>query len=197
MKLQNMIKSKSYKKENDRNYMWAGGKRVYLYYPQPDDFDIQVIAASLSKICRFGSHTKIFYSVAYHSVLVSRICPPELKLHGLLHDASESYLGDIISPLKLLPEIRETYVPFEENFMKAIAKKFGFKYNKKTKQQIKDIEKTIVLTEIRDLMDLPDDEVIDLSNTLPITLDKEILPNEGESMFIDEYWKIVNKDIPY
>lgn len=73
-----------------------------LVTPNPDDVRIEDIAAALSKLCRFTGHTKSFYSVAQHCLLVSSNAPDHLKLHALLHDASEAYLGDVSSPLKQL-----------------------------------------------------------------------------------------------
>ena len=64
------------------------------------DFDLDVIGHSLAYQCRFGGHTPIFYSVADHSRLVASLLPPELKLWGLFHDAAESFITDIPTPLK-------------------------------------------------------------------------------------------------
>lgn len=80
----------------------ATGGVFHLEDPQADEVCIEDIASSLSKLCRFTGHTKEFYSVAQHCVLVSRFCNKEDALWGLLHDASEAYTGDLSRPLRLL-----------------------------------------------------------------------------------------------
>lgn len=76
------------------------GRKFEPMTPTLDQFDIQDIAHALSMICRFGGHTKRFYSVAEHSVHVSHHCHPDDALAGLLHDAAEAYVGDLIRPIK-------------------------------------------------------------------------------------------------
>lgn len=58
------------------------------------------IAGALAKIARFGGQTEYLYSVAAHSVAVARLLPARLRLYGLLHDAAEAYLGDVVAPWK-------------------------------------------------------------------------------------------------
>lgn len=59
----------------------------------------KAIGNTLAKLNRFAGRTPTSYSVAAHSVLVSRLCStPEARIWGLLHDAHEAFLGDIISP---------------------------------------------------------------------------------------------------
>ena len=103
-------------------FVTATGRKVYVMDPGPEDVCIEDIAHALSHICRFGGHCKTFYSVAQHSVLVSKHVPAGLALEGLLHDATEAYVGDMIRPLKRqMPE----YVEAENAWHEAIIARFG------------------------------------------------------------------------
>lgn len=103
------------------NQTTGSGKPFWSMDPRPEDVRIEDIAAHLSRICRFGGALKDsvtlcedefphggagisakieIYSVAQHSVLVSYNVPPEYALEGLLHDAAEAYIGDMIKPIK-------------------------------------------------------------------------------------------------
>lgn len=75
-------------------------KRLDFYDPDPANICIEDIAHHLANVNRFGGSIYMPYSVAQHSVIMSRICPPELALECLLHDAEEAYLGDIVRPFK-------------------------------------------------------------------------------------------------
>lgn len=98
-------------KASGQTEMWietATGKRFSIDNPE---FDIQDITHALAHQCRFTGHTKQFYSVAEHCLLVSRIVE-DLGLgdpfEGLMHDAAEAYLSDIAAPWKaLLPDYKK------------------------------------------------------------------------------------------
>ena len=98
------------------------GRQFYPMDPQAAEVDIVDIAHALSMQCRYNGHVRELYSVAQHCVLVSRLVPAEHALWGLLHDATEAYVGDMIRPLKVhMPD----YCAVEDRVMVAIAEKFG------------------------------------------------------------------------
>lgn len=81
--------------------------------------NLEDIAHSLSQLCRYGGHCNHFYSVAEHSVRLSETVDPR---EALLHDATEAYLGDVVSPLKsMLTEYRM----LEDHIRRVIALRFG------------------------------------------------------------------------
>ena len=78
---------------------WSG---IEFDFARPLEGEIRLddIAHSLGMLCRFNGHIRRFYSVAQHSVLVSRLVEPEHALQALFHDAPEAYVGDMTAPLK-------------------------------------------------------------------------------------------------
>ena len=51
----------------------VSGRRVNPFDPDPEQLDIEDIARALANLCRFGGHSRVFYSVAQHSVIVSEL----------------------------------------------------------------------------------------------------------------------------
>ena len=97
------------------------GRAYWPLDPQPGDVDIRDIAHALSMMCRYGGHTNRFYSVAEHSVAVSRLLPREYAMLGLMHDATETYLYDLIRPVK---RCVQGYAELEQINWLAIAERF-------------------------------------------------------------------------
>ncbi len=91
--------------------------------PSVDQINIGDIAVALSRMPRFGGHALIDYNVALHSLLVAALTPNPFKLAGLLHDGSEAYMGDIVSPLKHL-DCMAGYRRKEEEIQGLIYEKF-------------------------------------------------------------------------
>ena len=88
------------------------GRIVDVTAPDTKTIDLLDIAHGLSMQCRFNGHVRTFYSVAEHCVLVARALREwgydnRIQLLGLLHDAAETYVGDIIRGVKsMLPYMR-------------------------------------------------------------------------------------------
>ena len=128
------------------------GKQFWPLDPWPEEIDIIDIAWSLSHQCRFLGHTSRFYSVAEHSVIVSRYCS-QYPLEGLLHDSAEAYLSDIPRPLKpYLNGFRE----IEDNLLLAIFKKYGL--SRPVPREVKRVDISILKDEQEQLMPFPSEK---------------------------------------
>jgi len=96
------------------------GQGFDVLNPNPTDIHLNDVAAALSHVCRFGGHCRQFYSVAQHSIHVSRELPddkPRLQMLGLPHDAAEAYVGDIPRPLKAE---HDAFERIEERVLEAV-----------------------------------------------------------------------------
>jgi hypothetical protein len=118
-------------------------------WPLEEDVCIEDIAHSLSLLCRFTGHVKQFYSVGEHSVRVSYLCPAEHQLWGLLHDAGESYAGDVNRPLKYSPGM-EAYRAYEKNVQQVISLRYNLFMEEP--KEVKAADDRLLVTEQRDLM---------------------------------------------
>jgi len=103
------------------------GRIMDLSMPLLSAICIEDIAHHLARIGRFNGATDRFYSVAEHSVYCSRIVTGgrARQFQALMHDATEAYVGDCVSPLKhMLPEFKK----IEEDIWISIALKFGMRF---------------------------------------------------------------------
>lgn len=161
-----------------------GGRRFYILDPRPQDVALEDIAHALSLLTRFTGHTREFYSVAQHSVLVSRVCDSADAFDGLLHDGSEAYLADMNSPLKRSPEMAR-YRTAERHVQAAIAEHFGL--NPKEPASVKQADRRLLVTEKRDLMaPSPTWEAFADVVPLPETI-TPWSPARAEREFLDRY----------
>lgn len=92
----------------------ASGQKFFFDRPV---FNLADMAHAISMQCRFTGHCHKFYSVAEHSLLVSRIMD-EYQLgdpfEGLMHDGTEAYLSDIAAPWKaMLPDYKRIEAELE------------------------------------------------------------------------------------
>jgi 5'-deoxynucleotidase YfbR-like HD superfamily hydrolase len=108
------------------------GRRLDLLDPSPLDIEIEDIAHGLARVARWNGQTNgdHAFSVAQHCLLVERIvwelrerASKQLRLAGLLHDAAEYVIGDLISPFKAAVGL--DYKAFEGRLARAIHIRFG------------------------------------------------------------------------
>jgi len=164
----------------------GGGRRFYLLDPRPEDVFIEDIAEALSNQTRFNGHFG-FYSVAQHSVLVSEQLPGPMKLQGLMHDAAETYIGDIVRPVKAA--IGDRVRAIEDPIMWAVCKRFSVTWP--FPRDVKRADNNMVLTEARSFgLDTSDWGVEGTA------LDRRIIPLPAmfaEEMFLHEFRRLSRK----
>lgn len=152
----------------------VNGQRFSLAEPDPASITPEVIAHALSHLCRFTGHVSHFYSVAQHCVMVSRLVPEQYAMAGLLHDASEAFIGDISSPLKWLLNAQGLGVVYEveARIHHAIAKRFGLIEWDLHRPEVKLADLVALSTEARDLMpmQIPDWGYGDLPAPAPVRI---------------------------
>lgn len=120
-----------------------------LLFPELKMINIDDIAHSLSHIARANGHFHSFLSVARHCVNCAREAKarnlsPKIQLACLLHDASEAYLGDVVSPLKkLLPEFQK----LEDQLIDLIYLKYDLELSDDDLEQVAIIDRQILYYE--------------------------------------------------
>lgn len=104
------------------------GKKLNLIRPSVEMIDIQDIARGLAYKSHFGGQTPFYFSIADHSILVYLLMLQDGErdfsklLLGLLHDASEAYLGNMLKPIKIHLSY---FCSVEDNMMSIICKAYG------------------------------------------------------------------------
>lgn len=161
------------------------GRQFWPIDPRPDEIHIEDIAHALSMMCRYNGHCRTFYSVAEHSILVSEHIPPEHALWGLLHDASEAYIADIVRPAK---RFIAGYCEAEDRIMSAVCERFGL--SPTMPAEVKRVDNAILADEQRCIMAAPPAQW-----TLPEpALGVEIIgwtPWQAEERFLARYAELV------
>lgn len=123
------------------------GRAFWPLDPRAEDVDLVDIAHALSLKCRYQGHCRSFYSVAEHSIHVSKIVAPQFARVALLHDAAEAYIPDVPRPIKhLLGGFKDVEVRIE----KAIAEHFGLPFP--WPEEVKVADATILADEKNALM---------------------------------------------
>jgi len=120
--------------EQDRIDDWmetASGVRFQFMNPTAEQIVLSDVALALSRACRYGGHTRRFYSVAEHTILMSDWVLQQpwgnelAALTALHHDDAEAYIGDLPRPAKQnMPQFKAV----ETGIDRAVAERFGTIY---------------------------------------------------------------------
>ena len=163
----------------------CSGKLFSLLQPDPADICVGDIAHSLSNSCRWGGHSRHFFSVAEHSVMVSKLVRPEYALWGLLHDAAEAYLVDLPRPVKLL---MPNYQEMEAKIMLAVC--VHFRIDPQEPLEVKEADARLLTDEAHALGMYP--EVWGENLMEPWNVELELLsPAIAKERFLQRYNEII------
>lgn len=170
------------------NFMQTySGKKFWPMDPRAAEVDIQDIAHSLSLQCRYAGHCLRHYSVAEHSVLISRWLRQnghDGALHGLLHDATEAYLVDVPRPVK---PFLVGYKEAEARVWDVVADSQGM--SRVIPAMVHEADNRILADERAQNM-APTDDDWGLPPGLGVTL-QFWSPERAKAKFLAEYWRIV------
>lgn len=131
------------------------GVQFFPLDPRPEDIHLTDIVHSLAQQVRYTGHAPEPYTIAQHSVAVSKRAADLVSLRGgsfierqraarwgLLHDATEAYLVDVPRPIK--PHL-VGYREIEDALMAVIVERFGLA--KEEPPEIKMADNDVLVTE--------------------------------------------------
>jgi 5'-deoxynucleotidase YfbR-like HD superfamily hydrolase len=129
----------------------VSGRWVNPFDPDPSQLDAGDIARALANQCRFGGHSRVFYSVAQHAVIVSELVEQrggdvEDVFAALMHDATEAYLGDMPHPLKHRSPLGAAFKQAEDHLERALRERFRIRADV---PEIKRADRALLATERR------------------------------------------------
>lgn len=162
----------------------TSGRRLSLVSPDTASVCAEDIAHGLSQICRWSGQTRDFYTVAEHSLWVSKIVDPAHQLRALLHDATEAYLQDVPSPVKdLVPGYRE----IERRVWITIAEHFGLPpHDPEADAEIHRADMQMRATELRDQFNVGDSSVVVPYNPVTaISVRRPMARDMARELFLD------------
>jgi 5'-deoxynucleotidase YfbR-like HD superfamily hydrolase len=156
------------------------GRKFDFSNPQPHMVVLDDVAHALAHLNRYTGHAAYGYSVAQHSVAVSRYLELTgesllVQFGGLMHDAHEAYFGDISAPLKLFFKLGAR----ARDIQSMVSKEFGV-----TLQLLADVEdriQAVVAEAFGVTMDLMEDPRVKLADLTALAVESEvIMPPDDE-----------------
>lgn len=171
------------------------GVMIDVRNPKPEDIQIEDIAHSLARECRYGNFVTDFYSVAQHSCLLAKYAcnklhkPPREVMRALMHDSPEAYIGDWPHPIKNMPEFKEPLLLLEENLITAIETALDVPV--RMEPWLHDIDRRIVCDERAHIKNATGNVWLsDENEPLGITIDRVWGYKEAKAVFLGFYEQI-------
>ena len=162
------------------------GKRFHMFNATEKELDIIDAAHALSLQCRFNGHTSHFYSVASHSLIGSKLILNQFKKEFLLHDLQESWIGDLVTPIK---RRTSAFIKMENKIEKVISKKYNIPFP--MSKEVKEMDTLMFRMEFVYLMGQKSKELFPLTKK---EFMKEINKpcQQIEKEFLNTYHKLKN-----
>lgn len=159
------------------------GKQFFPLDPDPLLIEVEDIANALSNLCRFCGHSKFFYSVAQHSVLVSMHVNRDIALEALMHDAAEAYTGDLIRPIK---RSVMGWNDIETNIQKVICDALNLRFNVMCGKEVLHADNVVLANEKRDVMGNPPAEWASLPEPSEVRI-KPMSSKRAKALFLKRF----------
>lgn len=145
-------------RSNRRESAWftvGSGWRFWPEDPRPGDFNIEDVASSLSRVCRFNGHLGgaldcgpgRVYSVAHHCVLMADFADDDVKFLALMHDAPEAYLCDLPTPVKRA--VGGGYRSLEDRCWAALCRQYHIDCDAGAYDRLKELDARMLHSEAR------------------------------------------------
>ena len=189
---------------HDGKFNTYTGKIFNLLNPDADSIYIEDVAHSLAMQCRWGGHSRVFYSVAQHCVLATEFAFKSLTssnldkykinymlLAVLLHDGHEAYTGDVIKPLKvLLGDYEKIAKPIQD----AVERRFNIKRTETVNKLIHLSDTAMMHAEFDFLYSGDEAPMLELMNWTPYynSYGLSWTPEHAEKAFIGSFRHIIN-----
>jgi len=176
----------------------VSGRWVNPFDPDPSQLDAGDIARALANQCRFGGHSRVFYSVAQHSMIVAELVEQrggdvEDVFAALMHDATEAYLGDMPHPLKHRSPLGAAFKDAEDHLERALHERFGIKPDV---PEIKRADRALLATERR-AFSSEDWHWPELEGVEPVDLELTARsPDEAAQAFAERYAELEARRAP-
>jgi len=106
-----------------------GGRFIWPLDPHADEVDVLSVAHGLACEVRYGNQSPYPLPVAWHSLALSHVVPPEYAKAALIHDAAEAFMKDVPRPIRRQEPFKGVYDGIEEKLLRACFEHFDVDYN--------------------------------------------------------------------